>query len=91
LQVLNIACQNYVCDTISQVYFDMEAVYNRYQSLLKQVEAYKESYRINEIRFSNGVSNFLNYVTSKNNLDNAKINLENAKYEYFLRIKVLDF
>ncbi|WP_298345007.1 TolC family protein [uncultured Algibacter sp.] len=78
-------------NTISQVYFDMEAVYNRYQSLLRQVEAYKESYRINEIRFNNGVSNFLNYVTSKNNLDNAKINLENAKYEYLLRVKVLDF
>lgn len=77
--------------TIEQVYFDMEAVYNRYQSLLKQVDAYQESYRINEIRFNNGVSNFLNYVTSKNNLDNAKINLANAKYEYLLRVKVLDY
>lgn len=77
--------------TIAQVYFDMEAVYNRYQSLLKQVYAYQESYRINEIRFNNGVSNFLNYVTSKNNLDNAKINLANAKFEYLLRVKVLDY
>ena len=77
--------------TIAQVYFDMEAVYNRYQSLLKQVDAYQESYRINEIRFNNGVSNFLNYVTSKNNLDNAKINLANAKFEYLLRVKVLDY
>ena len=78
-------------NTIAQVHFDMEAAYNRYQSLLKQVEAYEESYRINEIRFNNGVSNFLNYVTSKNNLDNAKVNLANAKYEYLLRIKVLDY
>jgi len=69
----------------------MEAVYNRYQSLQKQVKAYEESYRINEIRFNNGVSNFLNYVTSKNNLDNAKVNLVNAKYEYLLRVKVLDY
>ncbi|EDP71735.1 putative outer membrane efflux protein [Flavobacteriales bacterium ALC-1] len=78
-------------NAISQVHFDMEAVYNRYQSLLRQVEAYEESYRINEIRFNNGVSNFLNYVTSKNNLDNAKVNLTNAKYEYLLRVKVLDY
>ncbi len=78
-------------NTIAQVHFDMEAVYNRYQSLLKQVEAYEESYRINEIRFNNGVSNFLNYVTSKNNLDNAKVNLANAKFEYLLRVKVLDY
>jgi len=78
-------------NTIAQVHFDMEAAYNRYQSLLKQVDAYKESYRVNEIRFNNGVSNFLNYVTSKNNLDNAKVNLANAKYEYLLRVKVLDY
>ncbi len=78
-------------NAIAQVHFDMEAVYNRYQSLLKQVEAYEESYRINEIRFNNGVSNFLNYVTSKNNLDNSKVNLTNAKYEYLLRVKVLDY
>lgn len=78
-------------NAIAQVHFDMEAVYNRYQSLERQVTAYEESYRINEIRFNNGVSNFLNYVTSKNNLDNAKVNLTNAKYEYLLRVKVLDY
>ncbi|WP_405576401.1 TolC family protein [Winogradskyella sp. Asnod2-B02-A] len=78
-------------NAITQVYFDMEAVYKRYQSLEKQVEAYQESYRINDIRFKNGVSNFLNYITSKNNLDNAKVNLANAKYEYLLRVKVLDY
>ncbi len=78
-------------NTIAQVHFDMEAVYNRYQSIQKQVEAYEESYRINEIRFNNGVSNFLNYVTSKNNLDNAKVNLTNAKYEYLLLVKVLNY
>ncbi len=78
-------------NTIAQVHFDMEAVYNRYQSLQKQVNAYEESYRINEIRFNNGISNFLNYVTSKNNLDNTKVNLANAKYEYLLRVLVLDY
>lgn len=78
-------------NTIVQVHFDMEAVYNRYQSLVKQVEAYEESYRINEIRFNNGVSNFLNYISSKNNLDNSRVNLTNAKYEYLLRTKVLDY
>lgn len=78
-------------NAITQVHFSMEAAYKRYQSFLNQVEAYKESHRINEIRFNNGVSNFLNYITSKNNLDNAKINLANAKYEYLLRVKILDY
>ncbi|MBU2920979.1 TolC family protein [Winogradskyella psychrotolerans] len=78
-------------NAIAQVYFDMEAAYKRHKSLEKQVEAYQESYRINDIRFKSGVSNFLNYITSKNNLDNAKVNLANAKYEYLLRVKVLDY
>lgn len=78
-------------NTIAQVYFDMTASYTRYQSLLKQVEAFNESYRINEVRFNNGVSNFLAYITSKNNFDNAKANLANAKYEYVLLVKVLEY
>ena len=78
-------------NAIAQVHFDMETVYARYESLEKQVAAFEESYRINEIRFNSGISNFLNYVTSKNNLDNAKVNLTNAKYEYLLRTKVLEY
>ncbi|WCO02315.1 TolC family protein [Psychroserpens ponticola] len=78
-------------NAIAQVHFEMNAAYLRYQSLAKQVEAFEESYRVNEIRFNNGISNFLNYVTSKNNLDNAKVNFTNAKYEYILRVKVLEY
>ena len=78
-------------NAITQVHFDMQRAYNRHQSLLNQVTAFEESYRINEIRFTNGVSNFLAYITSKNNLDTAKMNLSNAKYQYLLRVKILEF
>ncbi|MBQ4820418.1 TolC family protein [Aquimarina sp. MMG016] len=80
-----------VKNAIDQVHFDMETAYKRHQSLVEQVAAFKESFRVNEIRFNNGVSNFLAYITSKNNLENAKTNLTNAKYEYLLRVKVLEF
>lgn len=80
-----------VKNAINQVHFDMQTAYNRYQSLQNQVTAFKESYRVNEIRFNNGVSNFIAYITSKNNLDNARTNLTNAQYEYLLRVKVLEF
>ncbi len=78
-------------NAIEQVYFDMQNAFKRHNSLLKQVEAFQESFRVNEIRFNNGASNFLSYITSKNNLENAKTNLTNAKYEYLLRVKVLEF
>ncbi|MDB2385177.1 hypothetical protein N9V96_01765 [Polaribacter sp.] len=51
----------------------------------------EKSFEINETRFNNEVSNFLAYFTSKNNLENAKINLSIAKYDYFLRVKVLEY
>ena len=76
---------------IEQAYNDMIAAYNRHEILQEQVEAYVESFRINEIRFNNGVSNIVEYTISKNNLDNARINLANARYEYLLRVKVLDY
>jgi outer membrane protein len=78
-------------NAINQVHFDMEAAFARYQSLSKQVTAFQKSFDINETRFNNGVSNFLSYITSKNNLENAKINVSIAKYDYFLRVKVLEY
>ncbi|WP_299767245.1 TolC family protein [uncultured Dokdonia sp.] len=78
-------------NTITQVHFDMTTAYLRYKSFQKQVEAFQESFRVNEIRFNNGISNFLNYITSKNNLENAKANLINAQYEYLLRVKILEY
>ena len=82
--------QQDIKNAIERVHFDMKTAYKRYQSLLSQVEAFKESYRVNEIRFNSGASNFIAYITSKNNLDNARTNLANAKYEYLLRVKVLE-
>ena len=76
---------------IKEAYYDMEAASERYEVLQTQVEAYEESFRINEIRFNNGVTNSVEYIISKTNLDNARVNLANVKYEYVLRQKILDF
>ena len=76
---------------IEQSHNTMLATFERYNILQKQVKAYTESFRINEILFNNGVSTSLEYITSKNNLENAQINLANAKYEYELRIRILDY
>ena len=77
--------------SIEQAHNDMQAAYKRYHILQEQVIAFEESFRINEIRFNSGVSTIVEYTISKNNLDNARINLANAKYEYLLRVKVLDY
>ena len=69
----------------------MESAHSRYHILINQVMAYEESFRINEVRFNNGVSNIVDYITSKNNMDSSRLNLNKTKYEYLLRVKVLDY
>lgn len=77
--------------SIKQSYSAMQSAFQKYKLLQDQVDAYTESFRINEIRFNNGVSNSVAYIISKNNLDNAQTNLANIKYEYALRIKILEY
>lgn len=69
----------------------MESVFDRHRILLGQVISYEVSFHVNEIRFNNGVSNIVEYITRKNNLDSAQLNLSNAKFEYILRVRVLDY
>ena len=69
----------------------MTSAYKRYEVLEAQNKAYTESFRINEIRFTNGVDNSVSYIISKNNLETARVNLNNVKYEYILRLKLLEY
>lgn len=76
---------------VEQAFVNMTAAYNRLNVLLQQTDAFAESFRITEVRFNEGVVNSVDYLVAKNNLDRANINLINAKYEYVLRIKVLNY
>jgi outer membrane protein len=70
---------------------NMQTAVEKYQTLLQQVAAYKESFDAAEARFTEGVGNSIDYLTAKNNLDRASRNLVNARYDYILRRKILDF
>jgi len=76
---------------IRQAYFNMTASKERYLNSLEQVNAYKESYRANEIRFNAGAINATDYLISKNNLDRANIAVLTNRYDFIVRRKVLDF
>lgn len=76
---------------VEQAYLNMTATYNRFNVLLQQSDAFNESFRITEARFTEGVVNSVDYLTAKNNLDRANISLITAKYEYVLRTKILNY
>jgi outer membrane protein len=76
---------------IEQAYINMNSAWDRYKTLLDQVNSFTESFRAAEVRFHAGVGNSIDYLTAKNNLDRAAINLISAKYDYVLRTKILDY
>ncbi|WP_242202967.1 TolC family protein [Aestuariivivens insulae] len=76
---------------IANTYNNMESAYERFKAFKSQVNAFQESYRINKVKFENGVSNIVEYIVSKNNMDTAQLNLNKAKYEYLLQVKVLEY
>lgn len=77
--------------SIERAYINMSTTFERYKSLLEQVNFYRESFRAAEIRFNEGVGTPVDYLTAKNNLDRANSNFIISKYEYLLRTRVLDY
>ncbi|HEU0111412.1 MAG TPA: TolC family protein [Flavisolibacter sp.] len=76
---------------IEQAYLNMTNAYDRYKVLLEQVNAYTESFKAAEVRFTAGVGTSIDYLTAKDRLDRATINLISAKYDFVLRKKILDY
>jgi outer membrane protein len=76
---------------IEQAHLNMTNAFERYKTLLEQVEAYTQSFKAAEVRFNSGVGTSVDYLLAKNNLDRATINLISAQYDFALRKKVLDY
>jgi outer membrane protein len=77
--------------SIEQAYFNLTAAYERYTTLVQQVKDFSESFRAAEVKFNAGASTQVDYLIAKNNVDRANINLIIARYDYMLRMKVLDY
>jgi outer membrane protein len=76
---------------IEQAHLNMTNAFERYKTLLEQVQAYTQSFQAAEVRFNSGVGSSVDYLIAKNNLDRANINLISAQYDFALRKKVLDY
>lgn len=76
---------------VEQASQNLETASERYKTLLQQTVNYEQSFKAATVRFNEGVSNSIDYLTAKNNLDRANSNLIAARYDYVLRTKILDF
>lgn len=77
--------------SVEQAFFNTTASYNRFKTLQSQVNFYTESFKATEVKFNAGVGNSVDYTIAKNKLDAANINLISARYDYILRMKILDY
>ncbi|MES2006195.1 MAG: TolC family protein [Bacteroidota bacterium] len=77
--------------SVDQAYINMNTAFERYQTLSKQLNDFTQSFKAAETRFTAGVNTSVEYMIAKNNVDRTNANYIAAKYDYLLRIKVLDF
>ncbi len=83
--------KNNLNKTIEQAYTDAKAALKKYHASRKSVQALKESFTYTEQKFNVGMVNTVDYNDAKNKLAKANSDMLQAKYEYFFRLKILDF
>lgn len=83
--------KNSLRQTVYQAHADAKAAYLQYQATQKTVEANQEAFDYARKRFEVGAINQVDFETAKNNLAAAQSQNAQAKYDYVLRIKVLEF
>lgn len=76
---------------IEQAYANMTAANDRFNAVTEQVASYQEAYNATSVKFNAGVITADIFVIAKNNLDIANTNLINARYDYLIRVKILDY
>ncbi len=76
---------------IQQAYTDAVAAYKKYRSSIDAVESFRETFRYTEEKFNVGVVNSVDYNLAKTDYLKAQSNLLQAKYEYIMKMKILDF
>jgi outer membrane protein len=77
--------------TIVQAYTNAKAALSRYMANKKSVEASQASFNYADQKFNVGAISAFDYNQAKNRLLVAQSNLLQSKYDYILRLKVLDF
>jgi outer membrane protein len=90
-ELQNTNARYYLQQQVELAFQNMIAAFKSYKFYAQQAVAYKESFRITNIRFAEGVIASDAYILAKGNSDAAEVNLAAAKYAYIFRTKVLDY
>ncbi|MBA7573822.1 hypothetical protein ES708_15620 [subsurface metagenome] len=76
---------------IQQAYSDAVSALEKYYSSYDAVKSMQEAFDYANEKFDVGLASSIDYNIAKNNLSKTQSDLLQAKYEYLLRLKILDF
>jgi len=76
---------------VARAYADAQFGLRNYDSARLALDANQRAFDYAKVRYEAGVSNATQYNDARVQLDVAKANLLQQKYDYFFRLKVLDF
>ncbi len=90
-QLQNTNARYQLQQTVELAFQQMIAAYKTYKFYQQQAVAFEESFRVTNIRFTEGVVTSDVYILAKGHSDQAEVNLAAARYSYIFRTKVLDY
>jgi outer membrane protein len=76
---------------IRRAYANMAAAKERYEIIRQQSEFYAESLKIAISKFEKGMITTVDYTFAKNNSNRANLNHVVLKYDYYLKLKTLEY
>jgi outer membrane protein len=76
---------------LQQAYVNARNAYSSYQANARRVEAAQLSFGNIEKQYNVGLVNATEYLVAQNDLNRARFDQLRAKYEYWFRLKILDF
>lgn len=76
---------------IEQACTDSQTANITFSSYQEQLEAERESYKLAQKMFAEGMLSSTDFLTSKNNLYEAEVNLTSSKYDVLLENEILEY
>ncbi len=83
--------KNTLRQEIEQAYLDAKVASKTYESNKKQLTALEENFRMLRTQYQLGAADVFSYNQVNSDLRAAQANLVRSKYDYIVRLKILDF
>ncbi len=78
-------------DKVNQAYNNVESALTAFNAAEKSLAARKEAFRYSQDKFDVGLMNSFDFSQAKTRFETAENNVIRAKYDYFFKVKVLEF